>query len=58
MRYFPAQRSGRLLEASPVLFDGGDVAVVAVGVVASVVHGTTPVVAGTAVLRVIANDTW
>ena len=57
VRYLPAQRSGRLLEVSPVLFDGGDVAVAAVGVELSVVDGVAHAVAGTAVPSAIANDT-
>ena len=41
-----------------MLFDGGDVVVVVVGVVASVEDGVVPVVADTAVVRVVAGDTW
>ena len=51
VRCLPAQRQVRLQEVSPGLFDCGDVAVLAVGVVAA------PVVAGSFVSSVIANDT-
>ena len=43
---------------SPALFGGVDEVVVVNGVVASVVDGVTPCVAGTAVARVVANATW
>ena len=57
VRHLPAQSLARRLEENPVLFDGKDVAVVTVGVVAPVVGGDAPVVAFTAVPSVIANDT-
>ena len=41
---------------SPVLFDGGDVVVVVGGVAASVVDDVTPIVAGTADIRVVADE--
>ena len=40
---------------SPVLF-GGDAFVVIAGVVTSAAEGVAPVVAGTAVVRVVADD--